>query len=187
MKSREPEDRHSREGNQSKASKDAHHTTDPHNTVPGSRPYSGIIQSRTVPIITSKGGDQVRRSTDGNQAREGNDGKPDIVSVNENNGLSSPPASYASETQYHIDNSEADPGSTQILHAAHNPVPSCITGAQDVDEEDSEISMLKNDVDDLNISGLDDTIRVEEECDTGNPTSLVEAAKERLQSRSDSN
>ena len=36
VKSREPEDRHSREGNQSKASRDAHHTTDPHNTVPGS-------------------------------------------------------------------------------------------------------------------------------------------------------
>ena len=66
-------------------------------------------------------------------------------------------------------------------------MPSCITGAQDVDEEGSDVSMLKNDVDDLNISGLDDTIRVEEECDTGNPTSLVEAAKERLQSRSDSN
>ena len=91
--SRGLENRHSREGNQSKASKDAHHTTDPHNTVPGSRPYSEVIQSRTVPIITSQGGDQVRRNTDGNQAVEGNDGKPDIVSVNKNNGLSSPPAS----------------------------------------------------------------------------------------------
>ena len=72
------------------------------------------------------------------------------------------------------------------VHAVHSPVPSCITGAQDVDEEDSEISMMKNDADDLNISGLDDTTRVEGECDTGNPTSLVEAADDRLQSRSDS-
>ena len=46
--------------------------------------------------------------------------------------------------------------------------------------------MLKNDVDDLNISGIDDTTKVEGECETGNPTSLVEAAEERLQSRSDS-
>ena len=104
--------------------------------------------------------------------------------MNEKNGLSSPLASYASESQYHIDNSEAGPGSTQSVHAAHSPVPSCITGAQDVDEEDSEMSMLKNDVDDLNISGIDD--RVEGECETGNPTSLVETAEERLQSRSDS-
>ena len=105
--------------------------------------------------------------------------------MNENNGLSSPLASYTSETQYHIDNSEAGPGSTQSVHAAHSPVPSCITGAQDVDEEDSEMSMLKNDVDDLNISGIDDTTRVEGECETGDPTSLVEAAEERLQSTSD--
>ena len=123
------------------------------------RPYSEVIQSRKVPVITSEGGDQVRRSTDGNQAREGNDGKPDIVSVNENNGLSSPLASYTSETQYHIDNSEAGPGSTQSVHAAHSPVPSCITGAQDVDEEDSELSMPTNDVADLNISELGDTTR----------------------------
>ena len=46
--------------------------------------------------------------------------------------------------------------------------------------------MLKNDVDDLNISGIDDTTKVEGECETGNPTSLVEAAEERLQCRSDS-
>ena len=46
--------------------------------------------------------------------------------------------------------------------------------------------MLKNDVDDLNISGLDDTTRVEGECETGNPTSRVEAAEEGLQGRSDS-
>ena len=122
----------------------------PHNTVPGSRPYSEVIQSRIVLVITSEGGDQVRRSTNGNQAKEGNDGKPDIVSVNENNGLSSLPASYASKTQYHINNSEAGPGSTQRVHTAHSPVPSCITGAQDVDEEDPEMSMLKNDVDDRN-------------------------------------
>ena len=159
--SREPEDRHSSEGNQSKASRDAHHTTDPHNTVPGSKPYSEVIQSRTVPAITSEGGDKVRRNTAGNRAREGNDGKPDIVSVNENNELSSPPASYASETQNHIDNTgdppsdgEAGPGSTLSVHAAHSPVPSSITGAQDVDEEDSEVSMPKNDVADLSISEL---------------------------------
>ena len=106
--------------------------------------------------------------------------------MNENNGLSSSPASYASETQNHIDNTgdpssdgEAGPGSTLGVHAAHSPVPSCITGAQDVDEEDPEISMLQNNVDDLNIFGLDDTTRVEGECETGNPTSLVEAAEER--------
>ena len=193
MKSREPEDRHSREGNQSKDSRDAHHTTDPHNTVQGSRPYSEIIQSRTVPRITNEGEDQLRRSTAGNQAREGNDGKPDIVSVNENNGLSSPPASYASEMQNHIDNTgdpssdgETDPGSTLSVHAAHSLVPSCITGAQDVDEEDTEISMLKNDVDDFNVSGFDYTTRVEGEYETGDPTSLVEAAEERRRSRSDS-
>ena len=46
--------------------------------------------------------------------------------------------------------------------------------------------MLKNDVDDLNISGLEDTTRVDGECETGNPSSLVEDAGERLQSRSDS-
>ena len=46
--------------------------------------------------------------------------------------------------------------------------------------------MPKNDVADLNISELGDTTRVEGECETGNPTSLVEAAEERLQSRSDS-
>ena len=91
----------------------------PHNTVPGSGPYSEVVHSRTVPMITSEGEDKVRRNTAGNQAREGNDGKPDIVSVNENNGLSSPPASYASETQNHIDNmgdpstnGEAGSGST---------------------------------------------------------------------------
>ena len=113
--------------------------------------------------------------------------------MNENNGLSSPPASYARETQNHIDNTgdpssdgEAGPGSTLSVHTAHNPVPSCITGAQDVDEEDSKVSMLKNDVDDLNISGINDTTRVEGECETGKPMSLVEAAEERLQSRSDS-
>ena len=126
LHSREPEDRHSREGNQSKDSRDAHHTTDPHNTVQGSRPYSEIIQSRTVPVITSEGGDKARRSTAGNQAREGNDGKPDIVSVKENNGLSSPPASYASETQNHIDNT-GDPSSDgeagQGLCPAASPVP----------------------------------------------------------------
>ena len=193
MHSRKPEDRHSRERNQSKASRDAHYTTDLHNTVPGSRPHSEVVQSSTVPRITSEGEDQLRRSTAGNQAREGNDGKPDIVSVNENNGLSSPPASYASETQNHIDNTreppsdgEAGPGSTLSVHAAHSPVPSCITGARDVDEEDTEINVLRNDADDLNISGIDDTTRVEGECETGNPTSLVEAAEERLQSRSDS-
>ena len=124
--SREPEERQSREGNQSEASGDAHHTTDPHNTVQGSRPYSEIIQSRTVPVITSEGGDKARRSTAGNQAREGNDGKPDIVSVKENNGLSSPPASYASETQNHIDNT-GDPSSDgeagQGLCPAASPVP----------------------------------------------------------------
>ena len=118
MLSRGPEDRDSREGNQSNARTDAHHTTDPH-TVPGSRPYSEVVQSPTVPMITRKGEDRVRRSTAGNQVREGNDGKPDIVSVNENNGLSSPPASFASETQKHLDNTgdpstdgEAGPGST---------------------------------------------------------------------------
>ena len=58
-------------------------------------------------------------------------------------------------------------------------MPRSITGAQDVDEEDTEISVLKNDADDLNISGIDDTTRVEGECETGNPTSLVEAAEER--------
>ena len=141
-------------------------------------------------MLTSEGGDKVRGSTNGNQAGGGG---PDIVSVNENNELSSPPASCASETQNHIDNTgdpssdgEAGPGSTLGVHAAHSPVPSCITGAQDVDEEDSEMSMLKNDVDDLNISGIDDITRVEGECETGNPTSLVEAAEERLNSSSDS-
>ena len=120
----------------------------------------------------------MRRSTAGNQAREGNDGKPDIVSVNENNELSSPPASCASETQNHIDNTsdppsdgEAGPGSTLSVHAAHSPVPSSITGAQDVDEEDSEVSMPKNDVADLNISELGDTTRVEGECETPRPSS----------------
>ena len=90
----------------------------------------------------------MRRSTAGNQAREGNDGKPDIVSVNENNELSSPPAPYASETQNHIDNTgdppsdgEAGPGGTLSVHEAPSPVPSCITGARDVDEEDSEVRM----------------------------------------------
>ena len=113
-------------------------------------------------MITSEEGDKVRRSTAGNQAREGNDGKPDNVSVNENNGLSSPPASYAGETQNHIDNTgdpssdgEAGPGSTLRRSRGPQPTTNCITGAQDVDEEDSEVSMLKNDVDDLNISGLD--------------------------------
>ena len=62
MHSREPEDRHSREGNQSNANRDVHHTTDPNNTVPGSGPYSKVVQSRTVPMITSEGGDQVRRA-----------------------------------------------------------------------------------------------------------------------------
>ena len=88
-------------------------------------------------MITSEGRDKMRRSTAGNQARGVNDGKPDIVSVNENNGLSSPPASYASETQNHIDNTcdastdgEAGPVSTLGVHAAHSPVPSCITGAR---------------------------------------------------------
>ena len=37
----------------------------------------------------------------------------------------------------------------------------------------------------VTISGIDDTTRVEGECETGNPTSLFEAAEERLQSRSD--
>ena len=112
-------------------------------------------------MITSEGGDKVRRSTAGNRAREGNDSKPDIVSVNENNEPLSPPASYASETQNQVDNTgdppsdgEAGPGSTLGVHAAHSPVPSCITGAQDVDEEDSEVSMPKNDVADLSISEL---------------------------------
>ena len=64
--------------------------------------------------------------------------------------------------QNHIDNTgdpssdgETGPGSTLSVHAAHSLVPSCITGAQDADEKDSEISMLMNAVDDLNISGLD--------------------------------
>ena len=65
------------------------------------------------------------------------------------------------------------------------PAAQCITGAQDGDEEDTEISMLKNDVDDFNVSGFDYTTRVEGEYETGDPTSLVEAAEERLQSRSD--
>ena len=66
-------------------------------------------------------------------------------------------------------------------------MPSCVNGDQDVDEEDSEVSVLKNDVDDLNIFGVDDTTRVEGECETGNHhRSIVEAAGERLQSRSDS-
>ena len=84
-------------------------------------------------------------------------------------------------TQNHIDNTgnpstdgEAGQGSTLSVHATHMPVPSCITGVQDVDEEDTEISMLKNDVDDLIIFGLDDATRVERNCETGNPTSLVE-------------
>ena len=38
----------------------------------------------------------------------------------------------------------------------------------------------------VTISGIDDATRVEGECETGNPTSLVEAAEERLRSRSDS-
>ena len=63
---------------------------------------------------------------------------------------------------------------------SYSPVPSCITSAQGVNEEETEISMSKNDVDDLNISRLDNTIRVAGECETGNPTSLVEAAEERL-------
>ena len=101
-------------------------------------------------MITRKGEDRVRRSTAGNQVREGNDGKPDIVSVNENNGLSSPPASFASETQKHLDNTgdpstdgEAAPGSTLSVDAAHSPVPSNIGCAQDVDGENTEIVMSK--------------------------------------------
>ena len=46
--------------------------------------------------------------------------------------------------------------------------------------------MLKNDVDDFNVSGFDYTTRVEGEYETGDPTSLVEAAEERRRSRSDS-
>ena len=38
----------------------------------------------------------------------------------------------------------------------------------------------------VTISGIDDATRVEGECETGNPTSLVEAAEERLNSSSDS-
>ena len=56
---------HSREGDQSNPGRDAHHITNPRDIVPGSRPYSEVVKSRTAPVTTDQIEEAVGRSTDG--------------------------------------------------------------------------------------------------------------------------
>ena len=71
----------SREGDRSNPGRDAHHITDPRNIVPGSRPYSEVVKSRTAPVTTGQTAKAVGRSTDGESAVEGTEGQPDVDSL----------------------------------------------------------------------------------------------------------
>ena len=98
----------SREGDQSNPGRDAHHITNPRNIVPGSRPYSEVVKSRTAPVTTGQIEDAVGRSTDGESAEEGTEGQQDVDSLIENNAASNHSAFDAGVMQNNAD-SNTDP------------------------------------------------------------------------------
>ena len=89
----------SREGDQS----------NPGNIVPGSRPYSKVVKSRTAPVTTGQTDKAVGRSTDGESAEEGTEGQPDLDSLIENNAASDHSAFDAGAMQNNADSNADHP------------------------------------------------------------------------------
>ena len=187
---------HSREGDQSNPGRDAHHITNPRNTVPGSRPYSEVVESRTAPVTTGQIDEAVGRSTDGESAEEGTEGQPDVDSLIENNAASNPSAFDAGRMQNNADSNadhpltsnDAVPGDALSTNATPaDAASSSITAAREGNEEDAVTGMPKNDVDDSNTSRPHkDSTRVERDYEDDNPTPLLQTTEERTHTKSDS-
>ena len=139
----------SREGDQSNPGRDAHHITNPRNTVPGSRPYNEVVKSRTAPVITGQTEETVGRSTDGESAEEGTEGQLDVDSLIENNAASNPSAFDAGGMQNNADSNadhpltsnDAVPGDALSINATPDTASSSITAARDGSEEDAVTGM----------------------------------------------
>ena len=109
-------------------------------------------------MTTSQTEEAVGRSTDGESAEEGTEGKPDVDSLIENNAVSNPSAFDAGGIQNNADSnadhpltsSDAVPGDALSINATPDTASSSITAARDGNEEDAVTGMPKNDVDDSN-------------------------------------
>ena len=185
----------SREGDQSNPGRDVHHSTNTRSIVPGSRPYSEVVKSRTAPVTTGQIEEAVGRSTDGESAEEGTEGQPDVDSLIENNAASHPSAFDAGGMQSNADSNADHPltsndavsGDALSINATPDTASSSITAARDGNEEDAVTGMPKNDLNDSDTSRPhNDSTRVERDYEDDNPTPLLQTTEERTLTSSNS-